>query len=1196
VGRDITDRKIAELDLIKINEELHAAYEQLTAVEEELRTSYDDLAKSQRTLEEEEITLNAIIQESLIPQFVIDRNHKILFWNRALAVNSGIAADEMLGTDQHWRAFYPAKRPCLADLLVDEALDKIPEGYRGKYARSALIEDVYEATDFFPTMGTEGKWLHFTAGLIKKQNGDIIGAVESLEDITDRKKSQNALTENEVRWSRLVEHSPSCIMIHSEGKIDYINPAGLKMLGATGLEDVVGKPVLDFVHPDFKKTVLSRILQMLESDRPAEMMVEKFLQLDGTVFDVEVTAIPMIYRQKQSILTVNRDITGRKRAEEALVKSEKKYRTILENIQDVYYRSDAADNLIMASPSWAQLLGYDTPEEYIGKNIAEAFYLEPADRRAFIKEVTEKGLVNHYEVTLRCKDGTPVIVSTSSHLYYDDRGTILGVEGIFRNISEQKRLEETFQKTNRKLTILSSITRHDIKNQLMALSTYLELSKEILDNNPTALEYLQKELQIAEIIGHQIEFTKVYEDMGTNAPVWQNVKGCIQRAVTTLSMRDVRVDLDQPDLEVYADPMFEKIFYNLIDNALKYGGETLTEIRIFCQESGIGLILVCENDGAGITADDRSHLFERGYGKHTGLGLFLSREILSITGITIKETSEPGKGARFEITVPKGGFRISRNTENQSHTPISPPGEAHEPDLSGVTRNHGIMNMIHCQETEKVLRESEEKFRQLFTRMPSAVAIYDAVDGGKDFIFKDFNRVAEKIEGIKKDDLIGKRVTQVFPGVKDAGIFEVIQRVWRTGLPEFFPSSIHLDGHDSGTWRESWVYKLASGEVVAIYNDITERKRAEEALKESEEKYRVLAENATDIIWVLDLATGKFTYFSPSVRRIRGYTPEEAVELSLEKTFTPESAAKALSLLKETLALDKEHKVEIDRVRILEFQEICKDGSIISTESRMKFIRNANGIPILIQGVTQDITERKRAEKEILLLNSTLEQHVHERTQELKQATETIRASLDEKEILLREIHHRVRNNLQIIISLMNSQIRQVDDEQVKQVLIESQNRIRAMAFVHENLYKSEDLSHIDISEYIQSMVAHLFAFYHVDSDQVSLNLDITKIMLDINTAIPVGLIVNELISNSIKHAFPEGRKGEISVAIHRQDHTLTLRFKNNGIDFPQDLDWRNTPSLGLRLVITLVEQLDGTIELDTSAGTMFTIVVKEKE
>ncbi|PKL68036.1 MAG: hypothetical protein CVV30_11880 [Methanomicrobiales archaeon HGW-Methanomicrobiales-1] len=205
VGRDITERKTAELELKIKNDELYAAYEQLTAAEEELRSSYNDLAISQGTLEEKETTLNAIIQESPIPQFVINRDHKILYWNRALAMYSGIAADEMIGTDEHWRAFYPSRRPCLSDLLVESAMDDIPACYRDKYAKSVLIEDAYEATDFFPDMGQVGKWLRFTAGFIKNREGEIIGAVESLEDITSRKTAELELRKKNDELSAAYE-------------------------------------------------------------------------------------------------------------------------------------------------------------------------------------------------------------------------------------------------------------------------------------------------------------------------------------------------------------------------------------------------------------------------------------------------------------------------------------------------------------------------------------------------------------------------------------------------------------------------------------------------------------------------------------------------------------------------------------------------------------------------------------------------------------------------------------------------------------------------------------------------------------------------------------------------------------------------------------------------------------------------------
>ncbi|MEN6396241.1 MAG: HAMP domain-containing sensor histidine kinase, partial [Methanoregula sp.] len=240
------------------------------------------------------------------------------------------------------------------------------------------------------------------------------------------------------------------------------------------------------------------------------------------------------------------------------------------------------------------------------------------------------------------------IVSTGSFLMLN----------MARSQAELRGSEAALSRANKKLTILSSITRHDIKNQLTALAAYLDLSKDELSTNPCALEYLKKEMAIAEIIGLQIDFTKAYEDMGKTAPVWQNISQSVQRAVAALPMRAVRVEVDRSDLALYVDPLFEKVFYNLIDNSLKYGGDTLTKISISCNETEKGLVLICEDDGVGITREDKEHLFMQGYGKHTGLGLFLTREILSITGITIMESGEPGKGARFEMNVPEGAYRF----------------------------------------------------------------------------------------------------------------------------------------------------------------------------------------------------------------------------------------------------------------------------------------------------------------------------------------------------------------------------------------------------------------------------------------------------------------------------------------------------------------------------------------------------------
>jgi two-component sensor histidine kinase len=261
-------------------------------------------------------------------------------------------------------------------------------------------------------------------------------------------------------------------------------------------------------------------------------------------------------------------------------------------------------------------------------------------------------------------------------------------------------------------------------------------------------------------------------------------------------------------------------------------------------------------------------------------------------------------------------------------------------------------------------------------------------------------------------------------------------------------------------------------------------------------------------------------------------------------------------------------------------------------------------------GANQDITDFKLMESEIRSLNTVLEQRVKDRTDALVKANEALeeevaqrqeaekmlQRSYDEKVLLLKEIHHRVKNNLQIIASLLNLQSRYIRDESSLAVIRESQNRVKAMALVHEKLYRAEDISHISLYDYVRFLGTGLFQFYDAKSRGIQFTLDIRDVNVDIDAAIPLGLILNELISNSLKYAFPAGRKGEIAINIKKESHTITVLFRDNGIGIPAELDWRDTQSLGLRLVNTLVDQLNGTIELDRTAGTQFTLIVHEKE
>jgi len=232
------------------------------------------------------------------------------------------------------------------------------------------------------------------------------------------------------------------------------------------------------------------------------------------------------------------------------------------------------------------------------------------------------------------------------------------------------------------------------------------------------------------------------------------------------------------------------------------------------------------------------------------------------------------------------------------------------------------------------------------------------------------------------------------------------------------------------------------------------------------------------------------------------------------------------------------------------------------------------------------------SEQQLRAANQQLQAEVTER----KKVEGKIKASLREKEVLLKEIHHRVKNNMQVISSILNLQSRQIKNKHALKMFEDSQNRIKSMALVHEKLYESENLARIDFAEYTRSMTNYLFSLYRI-GPAIGLNIDIKDSLLDVNTAIPCGLIINELISNSLKYAFPEGIEGEICIQLYSdKDGKFTLIVEDNGIGFPKDLDFRKTESLGMQLIIMLVEQLEGTIELDKTKGTSFTITFEKSK
>ena len=349
---------------------------------------------------------------------------------------------------------------------------------------------------------------------------------------------------------------------------------------------------------------------------------------------------------------------------------------------------------------------------------------------------------------------------------------------------------------------------------------------------------------------------------------------------------------------------------------------------------------------------------------------------------------------------------------------------------------------------------------------------------------------------------------------------------------------------------------------IHLRNEISERQRAEQALREREAHLRAIFEAALRVAYIITDLGGEDTTildFSPGAEHTFGYRKDEVVGKPVGLIYTPEDVAHLAEFQQKMQRRGVEFSGELTMVR--------KSGEHFPVLFSLYPLPAADGIVTRAVCVAIDITKRKQAE-------------------------EQIRASLEEKERLLQEIHHRVKNNMQVVSALLVLQSKKTKDRKILEMFRDSEHRIKTMALIHEKLYQSRSFGTIDLTEYLTRLIQYLFRSYEERSARVTLDMDVRDISLDIDTALPCSLIINELVSNSLKYAFPDGQGGKIGIRVTKEEGPVyTMEIRDNGVGLPLDLDLERTETLGLRLVHGLaVNQLGGSIETGTGRGTSFII------
>ena len=591
--------------------------------------------------------------------FAIDLEGKVIAWNKVMEDMTGVQKTTIIGEGDYIYAlpFYGKKQPLLLDLVLyenKEAEEKYPFIIRKD---NKLISEME-----FPLLyGGKSAYLWFIASPLYDAKGNISGSIEVIRDITDNKRAEKALKENEEQYRSLFESANDAIFLIENTRFVRCNSRAVALFGCTKKQEILGRSLIDFspvMQPDrvsSDERGQEKISSALNDTTPVFEWL--FARQDGITFYAEVTLNRVTIGEKILLQAIVRDISKRKSAEEALKKSERTYRTVVEDQTEFISRFRPDGTQIFVNEAYCQYFK-KSRHDIIGNKffprIPQEDHRQVREHFASLTKENPSATDTHRIIM---PDGSIRWQRWSDRAIFDKKGSVVEYQSVGRDITENKRMEDALALACQKMSLLSSITRHDILNQLTVLSGYLALSEEFASDEKLR-GFIKKETAATERINQQITFTKHYQDIGIQAPQWHNVHDTIVSIEKLLDLSSVIIQIHFSNVEIYADSLLGKVFYNLIENAIRHGKNTRV-IQFSSREDGGNLIISCEDDGGGIDKETKNHLFERGYGKNTGYGLFLIREILSITGISIDENGEPGKGARFEITVPNGVYRYT---------------------------------------------------------------------------------------------------------------------------------------------------------------------------------------------------------------------------------------------------------------------------------------------------------------------------------------------------------------------------------------------------------------------------------------------------------------------------------------------------------------------------------------------------------
>jgi len=983
------------------------------------------------------------------------------------------------------------------------------------------------------------RWILFS-GSPRIDRKRFIGYVGTAVDVSLRKRNQEALRDSASRYRELAESMGDvfCAM-DADFRFTYWNRACEQLTGRLATE-VVGHALYD-IFPEVQGSEIDRLCHgVATSGRSASLELE--FEGKGGSIPLEIFA----YRAHAGLSIIAKDISARRNAQRALRASEEKYRTIFEHANDaILIFEPRTEKVLEANSKALHLYGFPR-EEFLGMSLKK-ITMDVARGEQQIDQTLQGGIFTDFETVQFRKDGTPMtLVLNASVIDYRGQPAILSIN---RDASRLHPAEDVLKSQDNILQRLLAST-DDIVFMQDKEGHYLFYNgsprygltlNEVRGKTPydfyapaSARKMMERLYQVI-ATGRSVSAETKVDWRGEtiwfldqSSPV-RNAGGevtsvvTISRNITERKRAEEKLRRSEERYRAFIEQSADGIWRFETVRPIQASLSENEQIELIfrygylaeCNEAMVRML--GQHSADGILGAPIGSLIERGNKQNLDHILAFIR-----SGYRLTEAESRGVDSR-------GNVRYFLNT------------------FVGIVEEGCLVRAWGSRRDVTDRTQAEREMRLLGQTITSTRDCVSITDLDNRILF--VNEAFLSTYGYAEEELVGKPIAILRPpGTAESAMVVADPAILNGG---WYGEVLHRRKDGTEIPLELWTSAVRNDEgepvaVVGVARDITERKRMEHALRESEARLRRLTDSMRDVVTQTDTG-GVIQYASPSAEQVLGYRLEEILGQTVFDHIHPD---------------DVKHAREVFQTAIrertggqLEYRYHHAGGHILWLESVGSLLFDDRGNVAGAVIGTRDITERKRVE-------------------------EQIKASLLEKEVLLKEIHHRVKNNLQVISSLLSLQAECLHDEGLKKILKESQNRVKSMAIIHQRLYQSSNLAEINFAGYIEELCSQLLRSYGAASRKISLRVQADDVALGVDRAIPCGIILNELVSNALKYAFPGDDGGALTVKLHAMEHTVELSVSDDGVGLPAGLDFRTNDSLGLKLVNMLVEQLGGTMTM----------------